>query len=143
MSEARHRNSSFRDSVPSSSLWRSYTHMCTNPQALTCAKLKIKLKAFLKDFKLTAWKSNRIRASRKRDLKSREQTFMRWGLEKNNKAKNRLYEQINVTGKPRAKLFKKKKRLELLKLQKKGYCFLSYRSKRDRDKYHEKLYAIN
>lgn len=44
--EARHQNSSFRDSVLSSSLWRYYTHTCTNPQALTCVKLKIKIKSF-------------------------------------------------------------------------------------------------
>lgn len=61
-------------------------------------------------------------------------------MEKNNKTENWLYEQINITGKGLAILFKGKKRLKLLKLQKKGHCFRSYRSKRDSDEYREKLY---
>lgn len=125
MLEARHRNSSFRDSVPSSSLWGYHAHTCTNPQALTCTKLKIKIKSFFKDFKLTAWKSNKIRTSRRRELKSREQTLLKWGMEKNNKTKNWLFGQINVTSKPLAILFKGKKKTQVTEIAEEGALFSS------------------
>lgn len=126
MSEARHPNSSFRDLVPSSSLWGYHAHTCTNPQAFTCTKLKIKNKIFfLKDIKLTAWKSNKIRTSRRRELKSREQTLLKWGMEKNNKTKNWFYGQINVTSKPLAILFKGEKKTRVTEIAEEGALFSS------------------